>query len=68
MKETDSFNSIVPKDSEPVVEKPSFRDLVFAKNCTNSHGTFKKGDRSRGAFSPALVDSYLKAGILVRRA
>jgi hypothetical protein len=51
-----------------VADKPSFRDLVFAKNCTNSHGTFKKGDRSRGAFSPALVDSYLKAGILVRRA
>jgi len=41
---------------------------VFAKNCTNKYGHFRIGDRSRGAFSRELVDSYLKAGILVRRA
>lgn len=67
MEETDSFNSIVPKGSEPVADKPSFRDLVFAKNCVNGHGSFKKGDHSRGAFSTELVRSYLAAGILVVR-
>jgi hypothetical protein len=35
------------------------------KNCTNKFGTFKKGDRSRGAFPPELIREYLAAGILV---
>ena len=43
---------------------PKARQLVFSANCTNDHGTFAKGDPARGAFSPALVESYLKAGVL----
>lgn len=43
------------------------RHLVFAKNCTNAHGTFAKGDTARGAFSDQLVADYLAAGILVDR-
>ena len=42
-------------------------DLVFAKNCTNTHGTFVKGDPARRAFSKDLVDSYVDCGILVKR-
>jgi hypothetical protein len=41
------------------------RHLVFAKNCSNQHGTFAKGDVARGAFSPQLVADYLAVGILV---
>lgn len=41
------------------------RHLVFAKNCTNAHGSFAKGDTARGAFSDQLVADYLAAGILV---
>jgi hypothetical protein len=41
------------------------RHLVFAKNCSNAHGTFAKGDVARGAFSPQLVADYLAVGILV---
>lgn len=41
------------------------RHLVFAKNCTNAHGTFAKGEAARGAFSDQLVVDYLAAGILV---
>lgn len=41
------------------------RHLVFAKNCTNAHGSFSKGDTARGAFSDQLVADYLAAGILV---
>lgn len=42
----------------------SFRNLVFVKNATNKFGQFKKGDRAQGRFPQALVDSYLKHGIL----
>lgn len=41
------------------------RHLVFAKNCTNAHGSFAKGDTARGAFSDQLVADYVAAGILV---
>jgi hypothetical protein len=44
---------------------PANRAYVFAKTCTNDHGTFAKGDKARGAFSPELVAAYLAAGILV---
>lgn len=44
---------------------PANRAYVFAKNCTNDHGTFAKGDKARGAFAPALVAAYVAAGILV---
>lgn len=44
---------------------PANRLYVFAKTCTNDHGTFAKGDKARGAFSPELVASYLAAGILL---
>lgn len=47
--------------------KPPNRLYVFAKNCTNAHGTFKKGDKARGAFDPELIKSYLSLGILVER-
>ena len=43
------------------------RHLVFAKNCSNAHGTFAKGDVARGAFSPQLVADYLAVGLLVER-
>ena len=43
------------------------RHLVFAKNCSNAHGTFAKGDAARGAFSDQLVADYLAVGILVER-
>ncbi len=43
------------------------RHLVFAKNCSNAHGTFAKGDVARGAFSEQLVADYLAVGILVER-
>ena len=43
------------------------RHLVFAKNCSNAHGTFAKGDVARGAFSDQLVADYLAVGILVER-
>jgi len=46
-------------------QKPANRGYVFAKNCTNDHGTFVIGDKARGAFSPELVASYVAAGILV---
>jgi hypothetical protein len=38
---------------------------TFAKNCTNQFGSFKRGDRSRGAFPDDLIKSYLAIGILV---
>ena len=44
---------------------PANRLYVFAKKCTNDHGTFAKGDKARGAFSAALVAAYVAAGILV---
>ena len=43
------------------------RHLVFAKNCSNAHGAFAKGDVARGAFSDQLVADYLAVGILVDR-
>lgn len=69
MKKTASSRSTASKAPAPEKEpaKPGFRDLIFTKNCTNAHGSFVKGDHARGAFSRELVDSYLKAGILVRR-
>lgn len=55
----------LPKvDAEQALENAA---LVFAKNCTNDHGTFVKGNPARRAFSKALVDSYLECGILVKR-
>jgi hypothetical protein len=48
-----------------MTKPPANRAYVFAKNCTNDHGAFVKGDKARGAFSPALIASYLAAGILV---
>jgi hypothetical protein len=50
---------------EKKAKKPANRVYVFAKNCTNDHGTFVIGDKARGAFSPELVASYVAAGILV---
>lgn len=52
---------------EAVVQKPANRYYVFAKNCTNGHGSFKKGDKARGAFDPELIKAYLLVGILVER-
>jgi L-fucose isomerase-like protein len=52
-----------PKQTE--VREPANRVYVFAKNCTNDHGTFVIGDKARGAFSAELVASYVAAGILV---
>lgn len=49
-------------DQPPV---PANRRYVFAKHCTNDHGTFAKGDKARGAFSADLVGAYVAAGILV---
>lgn len=46
---------------------PANRLYVFAKNCTNDHGHFVKGDPARGAFSADLVAAYLAAGVLVPR-
>lgn len=45
--------------------EPANRLYVFAKTCTNDHGTFTKGDKARGSFSDDLVNSYLEAGILI---
>lgn len=42
------------------------RLYAFTKNCTNTHGSFKKGDNARGAFSQELIDAYLQAGILTK--
>lgn len=42
----------------------NFRNLVFVKNATNKFGQFKKGDRAQARFSQALIDSYLRHGIL----
>jgi hypothetical protein len=52
-----------PKTTE--AKEPANRVYVFAKNCTNDHGTFVIGDKARGAFSDELVASYVAAGILV---
>lgn len=45
--------------------EPANRLYVFAKTCTNDHGTFSKGDKARGSFSDDLVQSYIDAGILI---
>ena len=42
----------------------NFRNLQFVKNATNKYGAFRKGDRAQGRFPKALIDSYLKHGIL----
>lgn len=54
--------SVEKPEVDPV---PANRLYVFARNCTNDHGVFRKGDKARGAFSPELVASYLACGILV---
>lgn len=41
-----------------------FRKLKFIKNATNNFGRFKVGDRAQARFPKALVDAYLKHGIL----
>ena len=41
-------------------------EYVFAKNATNDHGTFIKGQRARGAFHGDLVKTYVRLGILVK--
>lgn len=51
--------------SSPAQPVPANRRYVFAKHCTNDHGTFAKGDKARGAFSADLVAAYVAAGILV---
>lgn len=43
------------------------RNLIFAKHCTNNHGTFAPGDHARGAFADDLVQTYLDLGILVEQ-
>lgn len=53
------------KETQTLDEAPRVKYYVFAKNCTNDHGHFKKGDKSRGAFSQDLIQSYLQSGILV---
>lgn len=55
----------ITHDEAPKAKKPANRAYVFAKRCTNDHGTFSKGDKARGAFSPELVASYLSAGVLI---
>lgn len=45
--------------------EPANRLYVFAKTCTNDHGTFAKGEKARGSFSDDLVQSYIDAGILI---
>jgi len=57
-------NSVSAKLAEQPVS--ASRLYIFAKHCTNSHGTFQKGDKARGAFTPELIDSYLAAGILIK--
>jgi hypothetical protein len=52
------------KPGKPAKAEPANRLYVFAKNCTNDHGHFAKGDKARGAFSDELVQSYLAAGVL----
>lgn len=55
------------KKASQIESQPSANRLfVFAKNCTNTHGSFKKGDKARGAFSQELIDAYLQAGILAK--
>lgn len=51
--------------AKPAEAEPANRLYVFAKHCTNDHGTFAKGDKARGAFSKELVAAYVAAGILV---
>lgn len=44
---------------------PANMVYMFAKNCTNDHGSFAKGDKARGAFDLEMVAAYVEAGILV---
>lgn len=46
-------------------KKLTYKNLVFAKRCTNDHGHFRPGDKARGAFPPALIDTYVALGVLV---
>lgn len=43
----------------------SYRNLRFAKRCTNDFGRFRPGDKARGAFPAALLAEYVRLGILV---
>lgn len=61
-KKTNTSSSTQAKETQTPVKVKYY---VFAKNCTNDHGSFKKGDKSRGAFAPELIKSYLESGILV---
>ena len=51
--------------TRPKATQTPTKYYLFAKNCTNNFGTFKKGDKSRGAFPEQLVKDYLAMGILV---
>jgi len=59
------LNNLAPAK---LAEQPisASRLYIFAKNCTNNHGSFQKGDKARGAFTPELIESYLAAGILIK--
>lgn len=64
--DTDNTPKAAKKTPAKTAEaEPANRLYVFAKRCTNDHGTFAPGDKARGAFSEELVASYLAAGILV---
>lgn len=51
--------------ASPAPAVPARKQYVFAKTCTNDHGSFAKGDKARGAFHADLVASYVAAGILI---
>ena len=55
----------LPEAVPPTPPVPANRAYIFAKTCTNDHGSFAKGDKARGAFSADLVASYVAAGILI---
>lgn len=63
--DTEQISNEPIKAGKSAKDKPANRLYVFAKNCTNDHGSFSKGDKARGAFSDELVQSYLAAGVLV---
>lgn len=43
----------------------NFRNLVFAKHCTNTFGRYVPGDRAQARFPRALINTYVKLGILI---
>lgn len=60
-----THNMTAPLPATLVRPEPANRQYVFAKTCTNDHGSFQKGSKAPGAFSTELVASYVAAGILV---